>query len=93
MTRKTHNLDDQLLALELGWLSDAESAALKERLENDPLLAREHEAVNRLVTGLSSLGAQILEEPLPPAMQDLLTELRASNAAAMQDNGTSDDKS
>lgn len=92
MTRKTHNLDDQLLALELGWLSDAESKALRARLENDPRLAQEHEAMSRLVTGLSSMGAEILEEPLPPAMQDLMTELRASNAAAMHDDETSEDK-
>lgn len=93
MTRNTQNLDDQLLALELGWLSDAESAALKARLENDPQLAQEYEAVSRLVTGLSSLGAEILEEPLPPAMQTLLAELRNSNAAAERETGESEDKS
>lgn len=92
MTRKTDNLDDQLLALELGWLSDSESAALRARLENDPALAQEYEAVNQLVTGLSSLGAEILEEPLPPAMQTLLAELRGSNAADERKNGESEDK-
>jgi hypothetical protein len=51
------NLEDQIIALAYGELEGAEAEALRERIERDPTLRREHEAYRRQAELLEAVPA------------------------------------
>jgi anti-sigma factor RsiW len=53
-----------------GALAGAELEEFKQLLDNNGALAREVEHMRRVEEELTLLGAEILEEPIPPALLD-----------------------
>ncbi len=62
-------LDSTLLELHLGHLSEAESDALTARIEREPALASQHEALGAMFAALSTLA----DEPAPAGLRERIS--------------------
>lgn len=69
--------DSKLLDLHLGHLSEQERAALEERIQSDPVLAAQHEALGTMFAALNAV-----REPEPELSAGLTDQICARVAAA-----------